>query len=48
MIAAGFLLAVIGTPVLFFNNHGAAAAIALMAGIAVYVVGKIGAWWSNG
>jgi hypothetical protein len=47
MIAIGAASVVIGTPVLFFNHHGAAAAVALLAGAAIYVVGKAGAWWNH-
>lgn len=48
MTALGAASVVIGTPVLFFNHHGAAAGVALLAGAAIYVVGKAGAWWSHG
>lgn len=47
MIALGATSVVIGTPVLFFNHHGAAAGVALLAGSAVYLVGKVGAWWNH-
>lgn len=48
MTALGAASMVIGTPVLFFNHHGSAAGVALLAGVAVYLVGKAGAWWNNG
>jgi len=48
MIAIGAVSAFIGTPVLFFNHHGYVAGISLLGGVALYVVGKVGAWWSNG
>jgi hypothetical protein len=48
MIAIGKISAILGTPILFFNHHGAAAGVALIAGIILYFVGKVGAWWSNG
>jgi Ni,Fe-hydrogenase I small subunit len=47
MIALGQCSAFIGTPVLFFNHHGAAAAVALLAGVVLYVIGKAGAWWNH-
>lgn len=48
MIALGKLSVIIGTPALLFNHHGTAAGVALLAGVALYFAGKVGAWWNNG
>jgi hypothetical protein len=47
-IALGQCSILIGTPVLFFNHRGAAAAVALLAGATLYIFGKAGAWWNHG
>ena len=48
IIAASKVIIFIASPVLFFTHHGGASAAALMVGVALYVVGKIGAWWNHG
>lgn len=47
MIALG-QLSMLASPFLFFKHHGALSAAALIAGIAAYFLGKIGAWWNHG
>jgi hypothetical protein len=41
-------LSILASPFLFFNHHGAASAVALMVGVAIYLAGKAGAWWNHG
>ncbi|QGZ66265.1 hypothetical protein [Paraburkholderia acidisoli] len=41
-------LSMLASPFLFFTHHGAMSAAALITGLVVYWLGKIGAWWNNG
>lgn len=47
MSAIGWLL-ILGSPVLFVNHHGALSAAALMVGVAIKIIARIGAWWNHG
>jgi hypothetical protein len=41
-------LAILSSPVLLFSHHGALSAAALMIGIAVTTLARVGAWWNHG
>lgn len=47
MMLVGWLV-VLSSPILLFSHHGALAAGALIAGVAVETIARIGAWWNNG
>lgn len=41
-------LVILSSPILFVNHHGALSAAALMAGVVVKIIARIGAWWDHG
>lgn len=41
-------LVILSSPVLFFTDHGALSAAALIVGVVIETAARIGAWWNHG